>query len=170
MAKKKESLSTTLPSAKYVFKSSYYLENIDWDANLKVDFDSHKNPFDIRMTARRIKAILMTFHTVATVKVYVTGRGHHLRVWLRDLFRYNKKIKLTASRILDFQEFLDDDKQRAKFNRARVRRGEPYWNVLWNAKFKNGKLLSAEEYSEDLTSQLKDLIFDLDSAKMKNVR
>lgn len=151
--KKKVSLSTLHPSANIAFKSLYYVEDAFSDATIKVDYDTDRNPFNLEKVSKFIKSYFEKSQLkIKCLGVFSTGKGHHLRIWLK--YEYPFGYKIPASKILEIQEKLGDDPKRIKFNKARVRRGEPYWNVLWRAKWRNGKVISKEEFLVDITNQL----------------
>jgi len=154
MTKQKHSPSTLKPSHPNAFKSCFFLEDTDWDAEVKVDYDSNVNPININKIAKFINKLSgKNFYGIKNVivKIFKTGKGHHLRLWfpLRS-----KNYIIPATAILRFQRDLDDDPIRQKFNLARVRRGEPYWNVLWNLKIRNGEVISKEERDYKLENNL----------------
>lgn len=155
MNKKEKVLSpsTVNPSHQHAFKSSFFIEDTHWDAQVKVDYDTKVNPINIKLIAKFIyKIVTKKINGISgyTVKVFKTGKGHHLRIW----FYRSSLDPIPATTILRFQRELNDDPMRQKFNKARVRRGEPYWNVLWNLKIRNGKIISKEECDTELRLKL----------------
>ncbi len=158
--KTKNSPSTLKPSHPTAFKSSFFIEDKDWDAVVKVDYDSKVNPISTTRIAKFIKRIVYDNENVYSIigciyKVFKTAKGHHLRIWFH---RENCKKIITATSILRFQRDLNDDPMRQRFNSARVRRGEPYWNVLWNLKMRNGKIISQEIEDYELSREIEDKI------------
>ena len=153
---KVHSPSTLHPSHPTAFKSTFSIEDTDWNADLKVDYDSGVNPINVKTIVKFLKNLYKPqrrhFYRIQgyTFKIYTTGKGHHLRIWLH---RYSTE-PLPATTILRFQRDLDDDPMRQKFNASRVRKGEPYWNVLWNLKIRNGKTISKEEQDKNLEDQV----------------
>lgn len=135
----------------HVFKSRYYVERTDWDAHFKVDYDTHKNPLSLTKIKRTFEYLKKRCYQVTRVKAYETGRGHHLRVWTNG-------HDLPAWTVLRIQSMFGDDPIRQRFNERRVRRREDAWNVLWNEKWRNGKLLSNEVFDERLTKQIERMI------------
>jgi len=149
----KHSPSTTSPSHKHAFKSSFFTESEHWDAHVKVDYDTKVNPISVNRIAKFIhETIKKNVHGITgyTVKIFTTGKGHHLRIW----WIRKSLLPIPATSILRFQRDLNDDPMRQKFNQARVRRGEPYWNVLWNLKIRNGKIVSKEERCQSLETEI----------------
>ncbi len=151
---KEYSPSTLTPSRDNVFKSFFCIEDKYSDATLKVDYDTNRNPFDVRKVIRVLKNIKKDF-TILEVMVFTTGKGHHLRAWIE---RADGKI-IGAKTILGIQSLLDDDPKRQKFNAARVRRREPYWNVLWRLKIRNGKTVSKEQPCVDISQKISQELF-----------
>lgn len=133
------------------FKSRYYVEYRDWDAHFKVDYDTHKNPINLKKIKLTLQYLKQRSYEVTSIKAFETGRGHHLRVWTNG-------IDIPAYTVLRIQAMFGDDPIRQRFNMRRVRRREDGWNVLWNEKWRNGKLLSNEMFDERLTQQIKRMI------------
>jgi hypothetical protein len=147
--KKEYSPSTLHPSRDNVFKSFFCIEDKFSDATLKVDYDNGRNPFDIRKVIRVLKTIKDKF-CIMELMVFKTGKGHHLRIWIA---RNDAKV-IGAKSILNLQSKLGDDPKRQKFNAARVRRREPYWNVLWRMKVRNGIVVSKEEFVSESSRKI----------------
>jgi hypothetical protein len=145
--------STKFPSHKHAFKSSFFTESEYWDADVKVDYDTKVNPISIIRIAKFLKRTLSkNAHGIAGYRIYIfkTGKGHHVRIW----WSRSNLLHIPATAVLRFQRDLNDDPMRQKFNAARVKRGEPYWNVLWNIKIRNGKIVSKEERCLELENEL----------------
>ena len=149
--------ATTAPSRPNVFKSNVYRETLHWDATLKVDYDTHRNAFSLAVLRRAVPA-LQRMGVIAGVRVDRTRRGHHLRLWLTPHDRWTVAGKLRATTVLRLQGLLRDDPRRMVFNRARIRRHEPHWNVLWNEKLRNGTVWMREAYDADLTAQAEEAL------------
>lgn len=151
--------ATRNPSYPHAFKSSIYIEDEYENAHVKVDFDTHKNPISIPRIVRALSNAIHFRHAVtgtkttfqiASVMVFVTGRGHHLRLWFTAPMGV-----IPATTLLRIQASCNDDAKRQAFNAARVKRGEAGWNVLWRSKWKNGKPLSKETLDVGLTAELR---------------
>lgn len=151
--------STLHPSFPNAFKSKLYLEIDGWDAHLKVDHDE-RNPFSLRRLRKARANIERLAGPVERVDVYTTAKGHHVRVWLDLKWLEGAGFSRTvhATTILTLQAELGDDPQRQKFNAARVERGEPGWNVLWNRKVRNGHTVMMETLDEDLTAKARKIL------------
>lgn len=142
------------------FKSRYYVEKEHWNAHVKVDYDSDRNPpnlEDWRKTAAWLKR--QATH-VDRVSVFRTAKGFHLRMWLvRRVCPYGVRVTTVSDvdskpwTILRIQKMLGDDPMRQRFNERRVRRKEDGWNVLWNEKWRNGRLLYRETEDTVLTRE-----------------
>lgn len=146
---------TYFASAPYAFKSRYYVEHTGWDADFKVDYDGHKNPIDFRKVRVAAAWLRKRNYVVRAVSAYRTAKGWHLRVWL-EKFGANEPVPpYTALRV---QRLFGDDPVRARFNERRVRRGENGWNVLFNEKHRNGKLIYREELNQALTSRFERIL------------
>jgi len=139
------SKSSLIPSAKCAVKRSFYIEKEDWDATIKVDYDTNRNPISIR----RIRSVAKFLHKhkldIVKIVVSTTRKGYHLRIWL------DKPIG--PYRTLRIQSLLGDDPQRQKFNRIRVRRKMNFWNILFNQKW-IGKTLAWKESPDQLMTKL----------------
>ena len=121
----------------HAFKSRYYLERDGWDAAVKVDWDGNRNPIT-RRALRALRAYLDGRRVVVTrAEVYRTAKGWHLRAWTSRPLGPHETLRAQAA--------AEDDPVRQKFNRCRVRRREDFWNVLWNEKHRNGRLIYREE-------------------------
>jgi hypothetical protein len=159
LAKFLPSKATTNPSRPNVFKSKIYRETLHWDATLKIDYDTHRNPFSLPRLKRATPA-LQRMGVIAGVRVDRTKRGHHLRIWLTPHARWTVGYtgKLPAATVLRLHGVLNDDPRRMVFNRIRIRRREPNWNVLWNEKIRNGVVWMREEYDAELTAKAEDAL------------
>lgn len=135
----------------FVFKSRYYEERHGWNAHFKVDYDTHKNPLNFTKIKSTFAYLRSRKYIVKRVEVLETGRGHHLRVW-------TTATDIPAWTVLRIQRMFGDDPIRQRFNERRVRRREDGYNVLWNVKYRNGKIISQEVFSPDLTIQATRLI------------
>jgi len=150
----KQTDSTLRPSAARCFKSLYYEETKYSDATIKCDFDK-RNPMSVVRVSRvieRISSFRRDF-MVRSLMICTTRKGHHLRMWLNT----TRGIP-TARSVLRIQSAMGDDPMRQRFNAARVRRGEPHWNVLWNKKIRNGKTVSEEVLDVELTKRLQEVV------------
>lgn len=157
---KSHSPSTKSPSHQHAFKSSFFIEDTDWNADVKVDYDTKVNPISINRIAKFIHSTVnknVHYITGYRANIYTTGKGHHLRIW----WIKSSLLYIPATATLRFQRDLNDDPMRQKFNTARVRRGEPYWNVLWNLKIRNGKIVSKEEKAVELEKELSEKLIKL---------
>jgi len=141
------------------------METEGWDATIKVDYDTARNP----LLVRRIVSVLAELEVVR-LKVYRTRKGYHLRVWLSPgrvcpcvLSRQTTAcvrcggqgtLPMSARKILRLQAALGDDPMRQRFNARRVRRAKAGWNVLWNSKYKNGRCVMHEEVDVGLTTMI----------------
>jgi hypothetical protein len=145
----------TRASFPYAYKSLLYRERRHWDADLKVDYDirvkESADP-DKRRNPMRMRAIKLAKAALDKMGVHVkralvlrTKKGLHLRVWLSKPLRPWTTLRL--------HEILGDDPVRQRFNLARVRRREPGWNVLWNEKWRNGRLVMQEALDERETAR-----------------
>lgn len=159
--------STIEPNANYAFKSMFYFEKEYSDANIKCDYDTNRNPFSIRKIIQILKLNPLKRQKFYPFEglVLTTKKGFHLRVWYCHVDEYNVQLancvkKIPANSILRMQELLNDDPERQRFNKIRVRKGEKCWNILWNCKFRNGKVISKEEAHEEYTRQLSYCIRD----------
>lgn len=134
----------------HAFKSRYYLEREGWDAAVKVDWDRGRNPITLR-ALRALRAYLDGRRVAVTrAEVYRTAKGWHLRAWTsRPLGPYET---------LRAQSAAEDDPVRQAFNAARVRRREEFWNVLWNEKHHNGRLIYREETDPEWTSKARRIL------------
>lgn len=145
--------STLTPSRANVYKSKVYREiGARWSASLKVDHDA-RNRFSLPRFRRALPA-LRRMGTITLVRVYTTAKGHHLRVWMVG---HRARCapgtdRLPATSILRLQALLGDDPIRQKWNAARVRRGEPFWDVLWTIKLRNGVVTMRETLDPILTA------------------
>lgn len=135
-------LIASLPNA---VKRNFFVERDGWDATIKVDYDTKRNPFPIRKISKTAKYIANRKMKVTKVEVLKTARGFHLRIWLDDEIG-----PYTALRI---QSMLGDDPERQRFNRIRVRKKQNGWNVLFNAKYR-GKTLAWKEDLDDEKSKV----------------
>lgn len=133
-------------SAPYAFKSRYYVEHTDWDADIKVDYDSNRNPLRMRVVRKAALWLERRRIFVDRLAVSRTAKGVHLRAWT--------STPLGPYTVLRVQALLGDDPMRQCFNAARVRRKEPNWNVLFNEKWRNGRLLYREALSPELTERV----------------
>lgn len=132
-------------TAKNAFKSRYYVENIEHDADVKVDWDGNRNPIRPR-ALRGLRAYLDSRSVKVTcAKVYKTSKGWHLRAWTSR--------RLGPYETLRAQSAAEDDPMRQRFNTRRVRRRERGWNVLWNKKYRNGQLIYREEIDTSWTAR-----------------
>lgn len=155
LAKKLSLAKSTLhPSFPNAFKSKLYLEIEGWDAVLKVDHDQ-RNPFSVERLRTCKKSIVRALGRISAVLVYRTAKGHHVRIFAD---RGPGGHVVPARTILRLQAMLGDDPTRQKFNRARVRRGEAGWNVLWNRKIRNGHLEMVETLSWTLTREARGVL------------
>jgi len=125
-------------------KRRYDIERDGWNAQIKVDYDEKHIPM------RRVQRVAGFFAkrrlNVLDADVRATRKGFHLRIWLdKDIGQY------TA---LKAQEILGDDPMRQKFNRKRVRKKKPGWNVLFNEKWRGEKCIMREEKDETMTNRV----------------
>jgi len=121
----------------HAFKSSYYVEREGYDADIKVDWDTQRNPIKPSSMKKTRAWLDSRGIRVLEATVFKTAKGWHLRAWT--------EARLGAYTTLRVQSMLDDDPVRQLFNARRVRRKEHGWNVLWNAKFRNGRNIYREE-------------------------
>lgn len=136
--------SNTNPhTANRAFKSRYYVEDRQSDADVKVDWDRGRNP----IRTKHLKALRNYLDRrgvkVSFAFVYSTSKGWHLRAWTSR--------RLGAYETLRAQSSAGDDPMRQRFNARRVRRKEVGWNILWNAKYRNGQIIYREERDETWT-------------------
>jgi hypothetical protein len=135
------------------FKSRYYVETRDHDADIKVDYDSHKNPPNLAEIREAAAWLKRRSYKVRRVIGYTTGRGYHVRIWLVWGAKETGHI-VPPYTVLRMQRMMGDDPVRARFNECRVRRQENGWNVLWTEKWRNGLKVSEERVDNVLTKQL----------------
>lgn len=137
-------------AAPHAFKSRYYHERIGWDANVKVDWDTAKNPITIPNLLALRAYLDRRRARVERAEVYRTAKGYHLRAWTsRELGPYET---------LSAQSAAGDDPVRQLFNARRVRRREKFWNVLWNEKWRNGRRIYREELEESWTDKARRIL------------
>lgn len=140
------------PSFPHVFKSRYYHEKSEWDAHVKVDWDRGRNPIRVKYLRALREYLRSRSVQVENVKVYRTRKGWHLRVWTsRPLGPYEA---------LRAQSAAGDDEMRQRFNLRRVRRKEEGWNVLFNEKYRNGRLIYREEMDETWQARASRILVD----------
>ncbi len=147
----------------------FYYEKEYSDANIKCDYDTNRNPFSIKKVISVLKTNPLKNIGFYPYEGYVfsTKKGFHLRIWYSHKnewivdFSNNREEsyslgikKIPAHSILRVQKLLNDVPQRQIFNRIRVRRGEPCWNILWNCKIRNGVIVSKEELHESYSDIL----------------
>jgi hypothetical protein len=129
-------------------KRRYDIERSGWNAHIKVDYDEKRIPM---FRVKRVALFLSRGRlTVLHAEVCETRKGYHLRIWLdRAIGPY------TA---LKAQEILGDDPMRQKFNRKRVRKHRPGWNVLFNEKWRGEKCIMREEKDDQLSATLLEML------------
>jgi hypothetical protein len=142
---KKTMTSDNPHTSRRAFKSRYYIEEIDTDADVKVDWDGNRNPIRVRALRSLRRYLDSRSVTVNCAKVFVTSKGWHLRAWTSR--------RLGPYETLRAQSAAEDDPMRQRFNARRVRRKERGWNILWNAKHRNGQLIYREEADESWTAR-----------------
>lgn len=133
------------------FKSWVAIEVYGSSAHVKVDYDRSKltmsrnenwptrDKFDAlngKSSARFVDAV-----------GYRTTKGLHLRAWTDG--------KLDDPVILWIQRLLGDDPRRQAFNAARVTKNLTNWNVLWNVKIRNGRVVSREVHDPVWTDRFR---------------
>lgn len=144
----KEKLVASFPMA---VKRRYDIEKDGWDAHIKVDYDEKKIPFH---RIRRIVPFLSKrWLRVVRVEVAETRKGYHLRIWL------NRPIGPYTA--LGAQEILGDDPIRQVFNKRRVRKRRPGWNVLFNEKWRGEKCIMRENPDADATREVTRILWSL---------
>lgn len=150
-----DSTKTAIRANSYpmAFKSRYYVESRDHDADIKVDYDSHKNPPDIETIREAAAWLKRRSYRVRRVVGYNTGRGHHVRIWFVLGYKESGHI-VPPFTTLRVQRMMGDDPVRSRFNERRVRRHENGWNVLWCEKWRNGVKVSEERVDHVFTRQL----------------
>lgn len=137
-------------AAPHAFKSRYYHERENWDAAVKVDWDTDKNPIAVPALLHLRAYLDKRRVRITRAEVYRTAKGYHLRAWTsRELGPYET---------LRAQAAAGDDPVRQMFNARRVRRREDFWNVLWNEKWRNGRLIYREELDEQWTNNAKRIL------------
>lgn len=125
-------------------KRRYDIERDGWNAHIKVDYDKKHIP--MRRVGRVASFLSKRKLAVVGADVRTTRKGYHLRIWLdKDIGPY------TALRA---QEILGDDPMRQRFNRKRVRKQKPGWNVLFNEKWRGEKCIMREEKDEAMTGRV----------------
>lgn len=123
------------------FKSLLYREFKEADATFKVDYDTARNPLRILQIRRTLVWLRSRGINIVRARVYRTRKGWHLRLWGSPV---PGRGRIGPWTVLRTQSMLGDDPIRQKFNECRVRRHEDGWNVLWNEKWRNGRLISQE--------------------------
>lgn len=132
------------------FKSMYYVERENWDADIKVDIDDHRNPLRTANLREAAAWLKKRDYRVTRVMGLKTRRGLHIRLWMFG----TGFAEMPPYTVLRVQAMMGDDPMRSRFNRRRVVRHEQGWNVLWNQKWRNGKLVSEEVFDVELTKKL----------------
>lgn len=133
------------PSFPNAVKRSFYVETEGWDADVKVDYDTKRNPFRIYRIQSAANFFKKYGLRVVDLKVYTTRKGHHLRIWLDR--------RIGPYRALRIQSILNDDPQRQRFNKIRVRKKMAGWNVLFTQKW-IGKTLHWKETEDSEATKL----------------
>jgi hypothetical protein len=126
------------------FKSWIAVEVYGSSADVKVDYDESNPPRKTRFLRLMNSQGDLEFEDVFG---YRTTKGVHLRAWFSTSTwgRLRNESALSFDdNVLVVQSQLGDDPRRQAFNAARVSRGVPNWNVLWNVKLRNGVVVSRE--------------------------
>lgn len=129
-------MTNLIPSFPNAVKRSFFIETEGWDANIKVDYDTKRNPIKTRNLSNTAKYMSKHKISVTNCEVSKTRKGYHLRVWLSKPIGPYTTLKL--------QSMLGDDPMRQIFNARRVRNKRDGWNVLFNEKWR-GKTLAWKE-------------------------
>lgn len=146
-------------SYRFSFKEALYVEMPSphptvadtWDASVKVDYDTARNPIRVRDWKNTAEYLKKHGYTVTRAFVGRSRKGWHLRLWLDPVIggaTYNG-----CYTVLKLQEMLGDDPIRQRFNRGRVRRKRPGWSILFTHKFHNCELTSCEVYNPEWTKK-----------------
>lgn len=137
-------------AANHAFKSRYYVEKENADADVKVDWDDNRNPIKERLLRETRRWLDGRKIRIERLMILETAKGWHLRAWTSK--------RLGAYTTLRVQTMLGDDPVRQRFNARRVKRKERSWNVLWNEKWRNGQLIYREELNEEWTQRANTLL------------
>ena len=159
-----------IPSYQRAFKSTFYIEETSayeefgptWNASLKVDYDTNRNPLKISLIKKTQKYMHRRGMHVWKIFVGKTRKGWHLRVWiqynpLHVAYDYYDHYWLPAATTLKLQSMLGDDPFRQKFNASRVRRKKAGYNVLFTHKYYNGKLIGQEVFDPEMTKKVENI-------------
>jgi len=138
----KEALYVELPSPHEPHKDT-------WSASIKVDYDVARNP--LRIATWKLVAKYLRSRNIRVTRAFVgrSRKGFHLRLWVEPYI--GGSTYKGCYTVLRIQEMLQDDPVRQSFNRGRVARKRPGWNVLFTHKFHNCELTSCEKFDPVLT-------------------
>ena len=123
------------------------------EADLKVDYDSHRNK-PIKKFNRRAKYLLKYFPSLSPLKinVYKTKKGYHFYVYASSGFlrlrspRNHLIYYFFETRKVLFQSILGSDWLRELRNFDRINKDDKNWNILFSEKDKNGKIQKEKFY------------------------
>ena len=103
----------------------------------KLDIDS-KNVFKRLETTERIdKIISMLGLTLRNLNYKETAKGYHYYIEVEN--------DLSDMEVCLIQSLMGSDYSRETFNYLRIRQGIKDWNVLFQKKYRNNKLVSEEK-------------------------